>query len=207
MTRLPMIDEGKLSDAQRRAIKSVQAGGKRAGVRGPFPALLRNPELCERVAHLGELLRFGTSLPPRLSEMAILISGYFWQASYEWYAHAPLAQKGGLSDDIIESLRLGRRPATMQDDEAALYELCTELHRSKCVSDPTYQKAVGVFGEQGVVEILGISGYYVLISMVLNTAQVALPAGVQDPFPNKGSVSAGQRTTSILCRTSDKSLD
>lgn len=182
MTRLPMPPEDKLTEAQRRAVQAVTAG-KRAGVRGPFPALLRAPEMCEKVALLGELCRFGTSLPPRLSEMAILITAYNWRAQYEWYAHAPLAAKGGLSDDIIEAIRLGKRPAAMKDDEAALYNLCTELHDSKRVSDATYKKAVEVFGESGVMELLGISGYYVIVSMVLNTAQVALPAGEKSPFP------------------------
>ena len=182
MTRLPMIPEDKLTDAQRSAVKAVTAG-KRAGVRGPFPALLRSPELCEHAAVLGELMRFNTSLPPRLSEMAILITAYNWRAQYEWYAHAPLAQKGGLADDVIEAIRVGKRPASMKPDEAVLYDVCTELHNTKRVSDATYKKGVETFGENGVVEILGISGYYVLVSMVLNTAQVALPEGEKNPFP------------------------
>jgi 4-carboxymuconolactone decarboxylase len=182
MTRLPMIPEDKLTDAQRRAVQAVTAG-KRAGVRGPFPALLRSPELCEKAAVLGEMMRFNTSLPPRLSEMAILITAYNWRAQYEWYAHAPLAAKGGLADDVIEAIRLGKRPASMKADETVLYDLCTELHNTKRVSDATYKKAVETFGENGVVEILGVNGYYVLVSMVLNTAQVALPEGEKLPFP------------------------
>ena len=182
MTRLPMIPEDKLTEAQRRAVKAVTAG-KRAGVRGPFPALLRSPELCEKAAVLGEMMRFNTSLPPRLSEMAILITAYNWKAQYEWYAHAPMAQKGGLADDIIEAIRVGKRPASMKADETVVYDICTELHTTKRVSDATYKKGVDTFGENGLVEILGISGYYVLVSMVLNTAQVALPEGVKNPFP------------------------
>lgn len=182
MTRLPMIPEDKLTDAQRRAVKAVTAG-KRAGVRGPFPAMLRSPEVCERAAVLGEFMRFGTSLPQRLSEMAILITAYNWRAQYEWFAHAPIAQKAGLSDEIIEAIRLGKRPASMKADEAVLYDVCTELHTAKRVSDATYRQAVETFGEHGVIDILGISGYYVLVSMVLNTAQVALPEGEKNPFP------------------------
>src|SRR5438552_1363270 len=134
MTRLPMIDEAKMTDAQRAASKTVTAG-KRAGVRGPFPAMLRSPELCARAAHLGELMRFGTSLPPRLSEMAILITAYNWRAQYEWFAHASLAKQSGLSEDIIEAIRTGRKPAKMQVDEVALHEFCTEMHDTKRVSD------------------------------------------------------------------------
>lgn len=182
MTRLPMIAEDKMNDAQRKAIQAVTAG-KRAGVRGPFPALLRSPELCAHAATLGEFCRFGSSLPERLSEMAILITAYNWRAQYEWFAHAPLAQKGGLADEVIEAIRVGKRPGKMHADEAVLYDICTELHDKKRVSDATYRKGVETFGEKGVVEILGISGYYVLVSMVLNTAQVALPAGEKNPFP------------------------
>jgi 4-carboxymuconolactone decarboxylase len=182
MTRLPMPAEDKLTDAQKNAVKAVTQG-KRAGVRGPFPALLRSPELCAHAAVLGEFCRFGSSLPPRLSEMAILITAYNWRAQYEWYAHAPLAQKGGLSDEIIEAIRLGKRPASMKPDEAVLYDICTELHGNKRISDATYKRGVETYGEKGVVEILGISGYYVLVSMVLNTAQVALPEGEKNPFP------------------------
>src|SRR5262249_2298138 len=109
MTRLPMIAEDKLTEAQRAAIKTVTAG-KRAGVRGPSAAMLRSPELCARAAHLGEFCRFETSLPDRLSEMAILITAYNWRAQYEWFAHAPMAQKGGLADDIIEAIRTGKKP-------------------------------------------------------------------------------------------------
>lgn len=182
MTRLPMIPEDKLTEAQRRAVQAVTQG-KRAGVRGPFPALLRSPELCAHAAVLGEFCRFGSSLPPRLSEMAILITAYNWRAQYEWYAHAPLAEKGGLGADVIEAIRIGKRPTGMKADETVLYDLCTELHDKKRVSDATYRKGVETFGENGVVDILGISGYYTLVSMVLNTAQVALPEGEKNPFP------------------------
>ena len=181
MPRLPMIADDKMTDAQRRAVNSI-VSGKRGRVGGPFPAFLRSPVLCERTAHLGEFLRFDTSLSPRLSEMAILITAYNWRAQYEWYAHAPLAQKGGLSDATIEAIRLGKRPTKMAADEAALYEFCTEMHDSKRVSDATYKKAVDSFGENGVAEIIGLSGYYVLVSMALNVSGVELPEGVEPPF-------------------------
>ncbi len=182
MPRLPMIADDKMTDAQRRAVNSITSG-KRGRVGGPFPALLRSPVLCERTASLGEFLRFDTSLPPRLSEMAIIITAHYWRAQYEWFAHAPLAQKGGLADDIIEAIRIGKRPAKMAADEEALYNFCTELHEKKRVSDATYKKAVEVFGETAVAEIIGLSGYYVLVSMALNVSDVELPAGEKLPFP------------------------
>jgi len=169
-----------MTEAQRQVVARI-ASGPRGRAGGPFPALLRNPELAARAAHLGELLRFGTSLPPRLSEMAILITARAWKAQYEWFAHAPLARKGGLSDAIIEAIRTGRVPEGMQDDEQALHAFCSELHATHAVSEPSYKRALDVLGEVALVEILAISGYYAMVSMVLNTAEVALPEG--EPLP------------------------
>ena len=181
MARLVPIPDDSLSDVQRR-IRDAIAAGPRGGARGPFPALLRSPELAERAAKLGEFLRFGTSLPPRLSEMAIIITARAWTAQYEWYAHAQLALKGGLSQDIVTAIAERRRPERMQADEAVVYDFCTELHETHGVSDATYERAVAAFGETGVVEIIGLSGYYVLVAMTLNVAQVALPPGVEPPL-------------------------
>jgi 4-carboxymuconolactone decarboxylase len=178
VARLVPIPEDALTDAQRR-VRDAIAAGPRGGARGPFPALLRSPELAERAARLGEYLRFGTSLPPRLSEMAILITGRAWTAQYEWYAHAALARKAGLAEPIIAAIAERRRPESMQPDEAVLYDFCTELHEKHGVSDAVYDRALAVFGETGIVEIIGISGYYVLVAMTLNVAQVPLPDGVE----------------------------
>ncbi len=180
VARLSPVPIEQMTEAQRRVAEKI-ASGPRGRAGGPFPALLRNPELASRAAHFGELLRFGTSLPPRLSEMAILITARAWKAQYEWFAHAPLARKGGLSDAIIEAIRIGAKPQGMQADEAALHAFCSELHSAHEVSDATYAAALDVFGEQALVEIIAISGYYVMVSMVLNTAQVPLPEG--EPLP------------------------
>lgn len=180
MARLTPIPPEKMTEAQRQVVEKI-ASGPRGRAGGPFPALLRNPELAGRAAHLGELLRFGTSLPPRLSEMAILITARAWKAQYEWFAHAPLARKGGLAEAIIEAIRTNQPPPGMQADEAALYAFCTELHAAHAVSEPTYAKTLDVFGEAALVELLAVSGYYVMVSMVLNTAEVPLPDG--EPLP------------------------
>ena len=179
--RLAPIDEQSLTPEQRR-VRDTIAAGPRGGARGPFPALLRSPELAQRAAYLGEFLRFNTSLPPRLSEMAILITARAWTAQYEWFAHAPLAIKGGLSEKIVAAIAERRRPEGMQPDEAALYEFCTELHHDHGASDATYARAVEAFGERGVVEIIGLSGYYVMVAMTLNVAQVPLPDGTEPPL-------------------------
>lgn len=180
MSRLPPIPESQLTDAQRKVVDAIKSG-PRGRVGGPFPALLRNPDLAGRVAHLGELLRFGTSLPPRLSELAILITARTWTAQYEWYAHAKMARQGGLSDSIIEAIRRREAPVGMQPDEVAVYNLCTELHTTHGVSGASYAAARDLFGEAGVIELITISGYYVLVSMVLNVTEVPLPEG--EPLP------------------------
>ncbi len=181
MSRLPPIPENEMTADQRR-VRDAIAAGPRGGVRGPFPAMLRSPELAERAARLGEFLRFRTSLPPRLSEMAILMTARAWTAQYEWYAHAPLARKGGLSEEVIAAIAERRRPESMAEDEAVLYDFCAELHASHGVSDAVWARAVQTFGEAGTVELLAISGYYVMVAMTLNAAAVPLPEGVAPPL-------------------------
>src|SRR5438128_1516434 len=139
--RFKPLVPGEMTDVQRKVYEAI-AGGPRAGVRGPFNALLRSPELADRAQKMGEYVRFNSSMPPRLSELAILITARYWNAQYEWYAHAPLAAKGGLAQSVIDELRVGKRPAGMKDDEAVLHDFCTELHRDKNVSDATYARAL-----------------------------------------------------------------
>jgi len=130
-----------------------------------------------RARAMGDYLRFTSVLPPRLSEFAIIITARQWTQNYEWDVHAPLAQQGGLKPSIIAAIADGRRPDGMAADEDTLYTLCDELHRTQSVSDATYARAVSAFGEQGVIDILGISGYYTMLAMVLNTARTPVPAG------------------------------
>jgi 4-carboxymuconolactone decarboxylase len=135
---------------------------------------------------MGDYLRFNSVLPPRLSEFAIIITARQWTQNYEWDVHAPLAQQGGLKPAIIAAIADGRRPEAMAEDEDALYTFCVELHRTQSVSDVTYGRAVKAFGEQGVVDILGISGYYTMLAMVLNTARTPVTSGrapALRPFP------------------------
>lgn len=180
MTRLPQIPTEKLTPEQRRVHDAIVAG-PRGGVRGPFAAWLRSPELADRAQKLGEFLRFNTSLSKRLNEMAIIITARAWTAQYEWYAHARLAREAGLDDAIIKAIAERRRPDRMAEDEAVVYDFCTELHRDHRVSDATWKRAVAAFGETGAVELIGVSGYYVLVAMTLNVAEVQLPEG--EPLP------------------------
>ncbi len=179
--RFPDLPKEGMTDAQKRVYDAI-AGGPRGSVRGPFAVLLRSPELADRVQKLGEHLRFNSTLPPRLNEFAILINARFWGSKYEWYAHRPLALKGGLAEAIADDVANGRRPAGMKDDEAVVFDFCSVLHRQHVVDDALFKRAVSGLGEQGVVDLIGVSGYYTLVSMVLNVAEVPLPAGVASPW-------------------------
>ncbi len=174
--RMPPIPSDKLTDAQKNAVREF-AAARKAEVSGPFWPLLRSPEVMNRARAMGDYLRFTSVLPPRLSEFAIIITARQWTQNYEWDVHAPLAQQGGLKPSIIAAIADGRRPEGMAADEDILYTFCDELHRTQSVSDATYAKAVSTFGEQGVIDILGISGYYTMLAMVLNTARTPVPAG------------------------------
>lgn len=179
--RMPPIPAERLTEAQRKAVAEFE-GVRKAPLSGPFIPLLRSPEVMNRARALGDYLRFTSVLPPRLSEFAILITARKWTQQYEWDVHAPFARQGGLSADTIAAIAEGRRPERMAADEAALYDFCDELHRLQSVSDATYARAVAAFGEQGVIDILGISGYYSMLAMVLNTTRAPLPAGHPAPL-------------------------
>src|SRR5205807_897036 len=168
--RFRPLSVSELNDAQRKGYEEI-AGGPRGGVRGPFNALLRSPELTDRVQRMGEVIRFNSSLPPRLNEFAILITARHWSAQYEWYAHHPLALKAGLAPGVASDLAQRRRPAAMKDDEVAVYDFCTELHEKKFVSDATYNAVLGRLGERGVVDLIRAPCYFTLVSMVLNVDQ------------------------------------
>jgi len=148
----------------------------------PFNVMLRSPVLAERLRKVGEYLRFESTIPKRLNELAILVTARTWTAQYEWYAHHRLAIKAGLNPDVAADLAQGKRPANMQPDEEAVYNFCHELHTTHGVSDAQYQAVLDLFGEQGVVDLMVVSGYYVLISMVLNVNRSPLPEGAV-PIP------------------------
>ncbi len=149
----------------------------------PYRAYIRSPQLAARLSPLSDYLRWGTSLPPRLSELAILITARQWTAQYEWYAHYPLAIKAGLDPSVAADIAAGKRPGAMKDDEAALYDLAMELYRDKQVSDETYKKALDKFSERGIMDIIGIIGYYDLVSMTLITMRAQPPNDSVTPLP------------------------
>ena len=152
---------------------------ERKSMNGPFNALLRSPEMGDLVQQLGAYIRFRTSLPHRLNEMAIIMTARQWTAQYEWYAHKTLALEAGLSPAIVDAIADGRKPASMKPDEEAIYNFCTELLNTRQVTDQTFQTAVKAFGERGVVDLIGATGYYQLVSAVLNVDRYPLPAGAK----------------------------
>jgi 4-carboxymuconolactone decarboxylase len=185
--RFPALTPDQMTPAQRKVAEAILAG-PRKGLGGPFNTWLRSPELADKLQQVGEHLRFHSSVPPRLNEFAILITARAWDADYEWSAHYPLALKAGLSPAVAADVANGKRPAGMAADKAAIYDFVTELRATHRVSDPAYAAALKVLGDQGVVELVALCGYYDLVSMTLNTAQVAAPQdGPQLPPPAKGA--------------------
>jgi len=181
MPRFPDLSPDGMTDAQKRVAEAIKSG-PRGGIRGPFAVLLRSPELADRVQKLGEHLRFHSSLPARLNEFAIIINARFWESKYAWFAHRPLAVQAGLADAIADAVAKGQRPEGMKEDEALVYDFCTTLHRRHFVDDALFERATSVLGDQGVVDLIGVSGYYTLVSMVLNVAEIPLPAGTPPPW-------------------------
>ena len=168
--RLPPIPQSQLTPAQREAVDAFRTA-RGVPITGPFHPLLRSPELMTRTRAMGDYLRYKSSLPPRYSEFVILLTAREWSQQYEWNAHYPIAIKAGLKPEIAIAVAEGRRPTAMSAEETALYDFCRELHRDKSVSDATYARALKLFGEQGVIDAIGISGYYAMLAMVLNTAR------------------------------------
>lgn len=180
--RFPVLKPEDMTPAQKKVADDILAGPRKS-MGGPFNAWLRSPELADKLQAVGEHVRFHSSLPPRLSEFAILLTARAWDADYEWYAHYPLALKAGLKPAIAAAVAKGKRPAGMAADEAAIYDFMGELRRTHRVSDPTYAKARNILGEQGVIDLVALSGYYDLVSMTLNTAQVRPPEAGPLPLP------------------------
>lgn len=179
--RMPPIPADKLTDAQKKAIDEFKAA-RSVDISGPFVPMLRSPEVMSRARALGDYLRFKSSLPPRLSEFVILMTARRWTQQYEWHAHQPLALQGGLRAEIVKAIADGRRPDAMAEDEDAVYTLWEDVQRTQGVSDATYARAVGKVGEHGVIDVLGITGYYTMLAMVMNTARTPLPEGVKPPL-------------------------
>lgn len=177
--RMPPIPDENLTAEQAAGVAElIEVRGY--GPEGPWVPLLRSPEVLSRTRAMGDYLRFRSSLPPRLSEFLILLTAREWTQQYEWYAHHRIALDVGLDRDIVEALAEGRPPEGLMEDEAVLYAFFRELNDDKAVSDATYARALELFGEKGVIDTVGIIGYYTLLAMTMNTARTPTP-GPSEP--------------------------
>lgn len=181
MSRFKPISHDQMSPEQRKVHDAVVAG-PRGKMVGPIQVWLTNPELAEKAQELGAFCRYGTSLSGRLSELAILITGAHWKAGYEWHVHAPIGLKAGLDPKALESIRRGDRPSFRKPDEEAVYAFTKELLEKRRVSDATFSLATKELGQRAVVELVGILGYYTLISMTIVGFELPVPEGSPEPF-------------------------
>jgi 4-carboxymuconolactone decarboxylase len=183
--RLPAIPAEKLNAAQQALVDSIRSGprGQATQIRGPFAVFLHSPDYGQLAQQLGGYCRLKTRVPPRLSEFAILVTARLWRAQYEWFAHVPHAERAGVTPQTIRALRSGRMPRSAPKDERAVYDFIKELYRRKRVADKTYARLHTLLGDDGMVEFVGILGYYVLIAMSLNVFRMGPPDGEPLPFP------------------------
>ena len=180
--RLGPIPFERLSCEQKAAAQAL-IDGPRGALYGPFVPLIRSPELMDAAQRMGAYLRYRSAIGTRLSELAILVTARQWNQQVEWAFHAPLAIENGIGAAIVDAVAARVRPDGMAPDEALVHDFCVELHQARRVTDATYAAALARFGEQGVVDLLGINGYYTFLSMVMNGAQTAAPASSAAPLP------------------------
>jgi 4-carboxymuconolactone decarboxylase len=179
--RFPQLTMEQLNDQQRPLAEQIMKVSS-VGIGGPYNAMLRSPTFGQKMFDLLYYLRWQTSVPLRLNEFAILITGRLWRSQVEWLAHAPLAIKAGLSPQIVADLKANKRPDNMQPDEAAVYDFVMELSTKHQVSDETFDRAKRLLGEQQVVDLTAVTGTYVTVAMVLAMAEQGVPTGKEAPF-------------------------
>jgi 4-carboxymuconolactone decarboxylase len=176
--RFRPLTYAELNPAQKKLADDVLAGD-RGSLNGPYNVFLRSPEMGNLAQQFGDYVRFHSTVPKKLNEFAIIITGRYWNSQYEWLAHRKYAADAGLSEDIIQAVANRKRPAAMQPDEEAVYDFCTELLETKQVSDASFAAAKNKLGEQGVVDLIAVVGYYHLVSMALNVDRYPLPPGAK----------------------------
>jgi len=181
--RFKPLKWAEMTPAQKTMMEHL-VSGERRGAGGPFNVLLRSPEVGDLVQQFGAQMRFHSSLPRKLNEMAIIITARHWTAQYEWNAHRTAAAQAGLSEAIIQSIAQGKKPASMDPDETIIYNFATELLTTHQTSDAAFKAVKDKFGERGVVDLIALSGYYDLVSMTLNVAEVKAPAEGPRPLPD-----------------------
>ncbi len=185
--RLPELTEASLTAEQKALAQSIKSGPRgQFKMSGPFAIYLHSPSFGELAQQLGGHLRFKTSVPPRLMEFAILVTAAQWKAQYEWAMHAPMAEKQGVKPQTVRELQAGRPPKSAPRDEMAIYAFVKELYAKRRVSKPVFNRVYKLLGEAGTVELVGILGYYAMVSMTLNTFVAPLPEDIKAPFKEPG---------------------
>jgi 4-carboxymuconolactone decarboxylase len=179
--RFPKLTPEQMTPAQREVAAAITAG-PRGEVRGPFIALLHNPELAGHIQRLGEHLRWKGKLPPKLKELAVLVTARRWTCQHEWVMHSKLALEGGLSEDAVDAIAAHREPSNLSEEEKAVYAFCREVHATGRAGDAAFAAIEKRFGLDGALELVALSGYYTLMAMVLNTAGLPLPGNVAPPL-------------------------
>ncbi|MBV7537272.1 carboxymuconolactone decarboxylase family protein [Duganella sp. sic0402] len=180
--RLGPIPFAGMSAAQQVAAQAV-IDGPRGALYGPFVPLIRSPELMSAAQRMGEYLRYRSAIGTRLTELAILVTARQWSQQVEWAIHAPIAREYGIAEEAIAAIAARQRPTRLLEDEALVYEFCVQLQQLQRVDDATYAAALAAFGEQGVVDLMGINGYYTFLAMVMNAARTPAPASSAAPLP------------------------
>jgi 4-carboxymuconolactone decarboxylase len=185
--RLPELNEASLTAEQKALAESIKSGPRgQFKMSGPFAIYLHSPAFGELAQRLGGHLRFKTSVSPRLMEFAILVTASHWKAQYEWAMHSPMAEKQGVKPQTVRDLQAGRPPKSAPRDEMALYAFVKELYAKRRVSKPVFNRVYKLLGEAGTVELVGILGYYAMVSMTLNTFMAPLPEDMKAPFKEPG---------------------
>ena len=179
--RFPQLTLEQLNDQQRPLGEKILKISS-VGLGGPYNPMLRSPVYAQRMYDLLDYLRWHTSMPTNLNEMAILIVGRQWRSQVEWFAHAPPARKAGLADSIIAHMKANRRPAGMSPEEEVVYDFVTDLTTKHAVSDELFDRAKTLLGEQQVVDLTGVAGTYVVVAMILAMAEQGVPADKEPPF-------------------------
>jgi 4-carboxymuconolactone decarboxylase len=182
--RLPVLQDHQLDDRQRALMDALRAGprGQSIKLRGPFAVWMHAPDFGLLAQAFGAYCRYKTSLPPRLSEFAILCTSRLWRAQYEWFAHAPIAEKAGVKPKTIADVRAGREPKAAPKDERAIYAYVQELYKTRRVSDRTYKRLHAIVGDGAMVELTGLLGYYAMVAMALNVFRMLPPEDAKLAF-------------------------
>lgn len=184
MTRTPYLTPEQMNPEQRRVYDDI-VRTRGTWLNGPYAPLLHSPELADKAQQLGELVRYRTSLEPRLSELAIIVTARHWDCQFEWYQHAKIARTQGISSEACEAIANGQQPALADEKEVSVYNFSSQLLATHFVDEPTYARTRELLGVAGVVELTSVIGYYTFIALTLNAHEVPMPAGVTPSLPNR----------------------